>query len=150
MTTEIPDLWDEDIKVDVLPPVVILRVQAEAISRKTHGILSATVRTEVEGSGEGGKRNLEETHILELTAPAYGYSEEILKVVHPESRVYPAKIELPERINWGNGTVTHANTAATVDEFYTLLREALRSPLTRSSIDTLLARSNETRQAAKV
>ncbi len=155
MPTEIPDLWDDDIKIDVLPPVLILKAQAVALSRKTSGILSGSVRTEFSGVAEG-KNSLKETHILELTATAYGYSEEILKVTHSQSRVYPAKIELPASIEWSNPRGLNlmswnaTQATATVDEFLKYLREALRSPLTRGTIDTLIARSNESRQVVKV
>ena len=151
MPTEIPDLWDDDIKVDVLPPLLILKAQAVALNRKTSGILSASVRTELSSISDPEKTTLNETHFLELSAPVYGYSEEILIVTHARSRVYPAQILLPEAIRWSNNLLlSKSNSAATVEEFFKYLREALRSPVTRGSIDTLLARSNEMRQAVKV
>ena len=45
MSTTIPDLWSDDIQVDVLTPLVILRAQESRLGRKTQGILEARVTT---------------------------------------------------------------------------------------------------------
>lgn len=144
----IPDLWSDDIQVDVLPPAVILRRQGEALSSKTQGILTARVL-----SGRPIDHTDTRIHSLELVAPALGYSEVILKVEHDESRPYPVSLTLPDAIVWPSVQPTAEQpfgpleretvTANTVKQFLEFLRAALRSEQTRSTIDTLLARSNE-------
>ena len=70
MAVEIPDLWDEDIKVDVLSPVLILRKQGDLITRKTSGVLEAEVNSVYEAVGDGQVMQL--THSLRITASVIG------------------------------------------------------------------------------
>ena len=45
MSAAVTSLWPDDIKVDVLPPLAILRYQAAKLSKLTEGILEADVVT---------------------------------------------------------------------------------------------------------
>ena len=48
MTTAIPNLWPDDIKVDVLPPIAILKAQEGLLARMTQGMLVAKAPNEDE------------------------------------------------------------------------------------------------------
>jgi hypothetical protein len=147
MPTEIPDLWGDDIKVDVLPPSVILRAQATLIGRKTQGILSADVVSST--SDEDGERW--EEHTLQVFATSAGYRESILTVYHSANRVYPVTIQLPEDIDWGGSMIGSSRRVQcyTPEEFMPRLGTALQSRPTQAVIATLLARSNETKLSTR-
>src|SRR5207245_3229706 len=49
-TAAIPDLWSQDIKVDVLSPLAILRSQESLLSRKTKGDRKSTRLNSSHGS----------------------------------------------------------------------------------------------------
>lgn len=143
MPIEIPDLWDDDINIDVLPPLVILKAQDEGIRRKTQGILHTDISTTSETDDSDTTWI---THTLDLVATAIGYQESILRVTCREDRLYPATIGTPEQITWSDGkTASDMVRCFDPDEFITELRTALRSPPTKAAIATLLARSNEAR-----
>ncbi|MBY0459560.1 MAG: hypothetical protein K2V38_19745 [Gemmataceae bacterium] len=143
MPTEIPDLWDDDIKVDVLPPLVILRAQDEGIRRKTQGILRAAISTTVENEPDG---SVWVSHEFGLVAPALGSQESLLTVGHAERKLYPVQIFVPDEITWNDGkTISRSIRCYDPDEFIAQLRAALRSPPTKGSVSTLLALSNESR-----
>jgi hypothetical protein len=141
MPIEIPDLWGDDIKVDVLPPLIILKAQDEAIRRKTQG----TLHTEIITAEEEQNDAIWVIHTLDLIAAAIGYRESILTVSHEREKLYPVAIEVGVPIEWTDGTPAHRIRCFSADEFIRELRAALQSPLTKSTIATLLARSNEER-----
>lgn len=143
MPIDIPDLWSDDIKVDVLPPLVILKAQDDAIRKKTQGILHTEISTSHEL--EPDQIHFWVTHALELVAPAIGYRESVLNVSYREGKLYPATIEMPERIEWADGTASATVRCFDPDEFIAELRVALRSPPTKGAIATMLALSNEAR-----
>src|SRR4051794_24140654 len=85
MTATIPDLWSDDIRVDVLPPVAILRAQEGMLLRKTKGMLLAKVSTRKTPHGI--------QHVLDLVAPTLSdYTERVLTVRHKIEKAYPAAI----------------------------------------------------------
>jgi hypothetical protein len=142
MPIEIPDLWSDDIKVDVLPPLVILKAQDEAIRKKTGGILHSVITTGSEF--EDDQEYV--TYTMDLVAPALGYRESILTVSHRQGKFYPATIVLPEAIGWSTAPGASSSTYSrcySADEFIQQLRIALQSQPTRSTITSLLASSNE-------
>src|SRR4051794_11804124 len=82
MTTTLPDLWSDDIKVDVLSPLVILRSQEGYLERKTQGLLQAKVATTRSGDWV--------QHQLDLIAPALGgYRRSLLTARHNAEMIYP-------------------------------------------------------------
>lgn len=100
MAANIPSLWPNDIKVNLLPPLTILRTQADALARLTDGIVQADVIT------TSGHEDFV-VHRLELYAPLaalrrYG----ILNVTH-RTEYYPAVLEAdcfrPKSIRDGRG-----------------------------------------------
>lgn len=152
MPIEIPDLWSDDIKVDVLPPLVILKAQSEPISRKTKGILRTEVTTTI---AHQGTPEAATTHVLDLVAPALNYSESLLEVTHRQDRMYPVTLTVPDPIPWNMGydglsAPRQSVAAKSADELIGYLRQALRAPNTRSAIESVLARTNEARIAGEV
>ena len=170
MPITIPNLWPNDIMVDVQPPLAILRAQAEKIGEITHGILTAEVTT-VTGHEDFA------VHRLDLIAPKLdGRTHRLLSATH-RTDFYPVVIEAdvyrPTRISKqavdklvlenlaakvGIDTRTEyplrawppvddwRPTASDQDEFVKLVGEVLKSSAVRSVIDSLLALSNEKNQ----
>jgi hypothetical protein len=134
------DFWSDDIKVEVLTPLMILRAQEPALRKKTKGILQAEVETVSTDSSV--------IHNLYLVAPALGnYKEKILSVTHTPSLVYPCEVASSTLSG-----VRHVAVVPSLSEtiysqtgFIDRLRDALQSPFVRSTIDSLLAKSNEQR-----
>jgi hypothetical protein len=80
-----PDLWPDDFGTeDVVPPVVILREQGQALAKKTGGLVVGNVIS---------KRNGDEfLHTFLLEVPTLDdYSYQLLQVKHP-ILLYPAKL----------------------------------------------------------
>ncbi len=150
MPLEIPDLWSDDIKVDVLPPLTILKAQDEAIRRKTQGILhlEVTAREEQEDRGDEGFVYWT-IYALDLVAIALGYHESLLEVLHRKGKLYPVTIQMPEEIEWtqylqetiSSNTIRCYSSETFIDH----LRTALQSQYTNSVIASLIAQSNEVR-----
>lgn len=152
MAETLQDLWPDDIKVDVLTPIAILRMQEEGLSRRTQGLLRAEVKTV-----EAGTRV---RHTLDLYAPSLNYRETLLTAGHNAGEIYPVRVEaeafLPiartigELASSGGAIPLHMNlnairNASSDVEFTRLVREILQSPRVRSRIHSLLARINETK-----
>ncbi len=144
MPTEIPDLWGDDIRVDIVPPLVVLKTQAEAISRRTKGMLTADVSSSRDVDDDGA---VECRHKLLLQARSIGYhGEELLQIQHYENRYYPLTIELPTGIVWDyadSDTPTAYRRCNDQDELLAALGRALTSPPTKAALNSLLARVNE-------
>ena len=134
MPSKIPDLWPDDISTDVLTPLAIMRAQSPGLSRRTKGLLEADINSV--------EKDKEVVHNFDLTAPALSnFRERILFVTHERNRVYPAKIEAACFMRkQGPSTVCRAMSQ---DEFLTLISEVIRSPDVRSTIESLIAQSNE-------
>jgi hypothetical protein len=161
MTPTIPDLWSEDITVNVLPPVAVLRALEGLLARKTQGLLQAKLTT------TATDRLVQ--HQLDLVAPALNfYRERLLSATHDRDMVYPVLVTAacfaprsPNPPHW-LAPMTQAVTAVseflerpaanqreatTQEEFIDLVREVLHSAEVRSLIQSLIARSNEVRAA---
>jgi hypothetical protein len=157
MTIAIPDLWSDDIKVDVVTPLAILRAQTGPISRKTKGILEAEVTTI---SSEAGRVR----HQLDLIASVLdGYRHRLLAATHERDLVYPVTVEAecfkPAPTSGDIGEALESVTvpepdwrprAYTEQEFIDLVSKALRSGEVRSIIQSLIARSNERMDNARI
>lgn len=148
MTTTIPDLWSDDIKVDILTPLAILRTQVTFLERKTQGVLRADVfTTEADDWVQ---------HQLDLIAPAlHQYRTTLLTARHHRDRVYPVTIQaecfFPKRefttvsVRTATETPPDQREASTQEQFIELVRQVLQSEHVRSIIQSLIARSNEAR-----
>jgi hypothetical protein len=164
MTATIPNLWPDDIKVDVLPPLVILRAQASKIHQLTKGVLLGEVTSTEDSDGFV-------THRLDLIAPALDNRRaRILSVTHREG-FYPVVIEAecfrpkapPRPRSRPAGEVTSRFFGSSEwpdpkdwrpigggqDEFIRRVGEVLKSKEVRAVIDSLLALSNEKNQPAE-
>jgi len=80
------DLWPEDIvDVTIIPPVVFLKEQASALTKKTDGL----VEGHIESSQEGQKF----MHRFNFVAPALGhYTLSFLRVTH-QIDLYPIRVQ---------------------------------------------------------
>lgn len=149
MTTAIPDLWAPDIKVDVLPPLAILKAQESLLARKTQGMLEAKLSTmEAE--------NLVQ-HQLDLIAPSLNfYRERLLTATHDRTMLYPVTITancfypkprtqieaIASQIKNSLDQPLPQREAATDEDFVQLVRQVLQSEQVRALISSLLARIN--------
>ncbi len=136
------DLWPDDISVDIVTPLAILRAQVGPLQKKTKGLLRVNVSTQTSSEGDSV------IHKMDLVAPALGnYRQEILSVTHTKDRVYPVQIEaecLATSVGDDeSGYVDFKRQADTEQEFIRLLGEVLRSGPVRAVIHSLLARMNE-------
>jgi hypothetical protein len=157
MTTAIPDLWPSDIKVDVLPPIAILKVQEGSLARRTQGMLQAKLTTtETETLVQ---------HQLDLIAPSLNfYRERLLAATHDRIMVYPVTVtagSFAPKPDDGKGLGGHTKSAidsigrhltglggdqrkaATDAEFLQLIRDVLHSEEVRALIYSLIARINQ-------
>jgi hypothetical protein len=145
MATTIPDLWSDDIKVNVLPPLVILKAQEGSLARRTKGMLQARLTTV-----ESGKRV---QHQLDVIAPSLdAYRERLLSAAHDREMLYPVTVVseafVPEPTSPLGlpGTVQAVSAsqrqAVTDDDFIQLVREVLHSRWVRALIHSLIARIN--------
>ncbi len=168
MSATIPSMWPDDIKADVLPPIAILRSQAEKIRDLTQSILFAEVTTTT------GHDDFS-VHRLELVAPRLGDRRYgVLSVTH-RTDFYPLVMEAdcfrPRTLDvqkvrkqaleslassWmGVDVRTHIPTrswpppddwrpvVADQEEFFLRIGEVLRSMEVRSVISSMIASSNE-------
>lgn len=152
-TTNVTDLWPDDIHADVLSPAMVLHAQVEALAKKSGGILRVDVRTDM---------NQEKIELsLDLIAPAVNdYRITLLKVWHDPDMVYPATVKsrglLPAQARRGEmpqiplmayppheSSMPDERTAETQEEFIKVISDILRSGWVRSLIQSLIARSNE-------
>jgi hypothetical protein len=142
-TTTIPDLWSNDIKVNVLPPIAVLKAQEGLLARKTQGMLQAKLSTtETEKLVQ---------HQLDLIAPSLNfYRERLLSVTHDREMLYPVTVTAeafaPKPLNSNQPFMLLQSVmqrrAATDDEFIEMVREVLQSDRVRALIHSLIARIN--------
>lgn len=173
MGTTMTSLWPDDIKIDVLRPATILKIQADGLARLTHDLVRAAVTTTT------GYEDFV-VHRLELIAPRlddrrYG----VLNATH-RADFYPVLLEadcyrrirrprqprpnssaaqaavLAHALGELAGAVADAANgpppwppddwrpvAANQDEFVKLVGEVLRSREVRAVIESMIALSNE-------
>jgi hypothetical protein len=163
MTATIPNLWPDDIKVDVLPPLAILRVQASKIHQLTKGVLLGDIQTLTGSDGFV-------SHRLDLIAPTLdNRRKSVVSVTHREA-FYPVVIEADcYRPKIQQQPIGYAGAAMSLvigapewpdakdwrpiadsqEEFLRRVGEVLKSKEVRAVIDSLLALSNEKNQPAE-
>ena len=151
MPVMLEELWSDDIKVDVLSPLAILRAQEGGLARRTNGLLQAKVET----TDAGDERH----HTLNLVAPSLGYRERLLMASHRSDQIYPVILtaeafdpDLYGTVNLNRitgrvgpilGLAHNQRRAATDQDFIDLVRQVLRSETVRSRIQSLIARIND-------
>src|SRR6185437_953533 len=147
MPGTIPDLWPDEIKVEIASPLAILRRQASQLRIWTKDLLEAEVKTYFE--------NGEATHEFRIVAAALdGYAFSLFTASHSKDLVYPVTISYKP---WddaveakrgrfqlqGEEIPSGARTANTPSEFLDLLKDILNSGHAKSVIVSLMARINE-------
>jgi hypothetical protein len=136
------DLWPDDIRLDPLSPLKILRHQAERLSERTRGLLTAEVLTTTEPTDSeylapSGK---ETVHRFEITVPKLkGYRYQMFECRHDSEQIYPVYIEADDN----HEIDTDDETAATQDELMLILRKLFASKQHRGVITSLLTRIAE-------
>ncbi len=161
MNESMPVLWSDDISSEPASPIAILRAQQRPLRQRTKGLLEAEIETTTGDTGQV-------RHGFDLVAPALNRARyRILYVTHKDDLVYPVIVEaecfkreenpqqpMSRRLTPSIlGTISPLpdgqRRAATDEEFINLVGEVLRSPQVRSLIQSLIARSNDQRNAAK-
>ena len=138
MAVQIPNLWPvEQVQVDVLTPLAILRVQATNLNQMTQGILVGKVST----------LSSEETvqHHLDVLVPVLNnYRHRLLSVTHAKDRAYPVVVQA-EYCNDVLISLVNGCQSFTQDHFMNLLGRILESQAIVSVLQSLIAQSNESR-----
>ena len=150
MAEPIPNLWAEDISVDVLPPLAILHAQAGLLGEMTKGLITAEIITEYDSTVEDGSTPNAQHH-MELTAPALNAARyRILTVYHKRELVYPASVEAEcfEPSDYDDYESFAWPEALREEDFLKIMKTTLRSKRVTSLIHSLIARSNEQRYLA--
>jgi hypothetical protein len=142
------DLWPDDFgKIDVVPPVAILREQAEVLKEKTKGLIQGLVQLSNAPSGSfddpgqpwttatstipTGKESGSFFHTFYLVAPSLdSYSYRLFGVRHPLES-YPLEIYFDEKKR-----VCHNE-----DEFIQQLKEVLSSEKTKKVVKAILSQA---------
>jgi hypothetical protein len=153
MSTMITDCWPDDIKVEVLTPLAILKAQEGLLAQKTRGMLQAKLSTT-----ESEKLV---QHQLDLIAPGLNfYRERLLTATHDRTMLYPVIVTSeafasPEPLDPLKAAVASLQRsvdtsliqrkAATDEELLGLVRQVLQSERVRALIHSLIARLNAER-----
>lgn len=146
---QIPDLWPESLRVDVLTPYAVLSAQATKLTEKTQGLVEGRVTTRALPPGLW-------LHIFDLVAPVLSFRYTLFRLWHRESMPYPAvlwrgrepstkpsdiaralsedRMEPGSDLIWNEEKLLHA------------LQGVFQNPVTLSVVESLISRSNEVRQ----
>jgi hypothetical protein len=86
------DLWPDDIRVEVLEPLEILRAQEDSLAQKTNRLLRAEVRTT--DYKDKNEKVTTIAHSLDLIAPVLNeYRITLLRATHSADAIYPVLAE---------------------------------------------------------
>lgn len=142
MSNEVTGYWPDDFNIKVLSPLAVLRIQANDLSVKTHGLLEAEVVSAV------GPKLV--SHELQLVAPALGGERRtVLTVKHGPNEPYPATLEAAvftptdEEMHDLGENEDGRPVASTMQEFNDLVKRVIQSRQVRATAQSLLARSQE-------
>jgi hypothetical protein len=153
MATDESDLWPADLVVDVRSPIMILNEQAEALSKRTKGIVKGEVVSGVSGRFEQPS--------FDLVAPAVGVRHRILRVRYSKELPYPVVLiagplqrnivafadqpdfATPAEWNLAGDEAAQARLAHTPNEVREFLKTIFNAPTSRATLFSLVARSNE-------
>src|SRR5437764_5610666 len=134
MSGPIPDLWPEEVKIDVVTPLAIMRYQAGLLRKRTSNLLTAEVQSEQE-------ENQVMQH-FQLVAPGLGYYQyRLFSVQHPPQLVYPVGIKAPGILFHpveSTGVSVDYGEANTQEEFIDCVSRILHSPRTKAIIQSLI------------
>lgn len=137
MPATIPNLWPQnEVNVETLTPLAILRAQVPPLTQMTKGLLEADVYTQ---AGDKGEVN----HIFDVVAPVLNnYRHRILVCGHKVDMVYPVYFNV-DNVTFKGGS----REAYTEAEFEAKLGQVLQSQSVIAVLSSLIARSNEARPA---
>jgi hypothetical protein len=126
--TQIPTLWPADkVSLDIVSPLAILKMQANALTTLTKGLLVGRVKSY--------DKEDQQRHQLQVFAPVIEVTYTLLEVFHDKHKPYPVSIS-------GSGLLA-AGYASTESRFIELLSVALSSDGTLGVINSAIAESNE-------
>ena len=154
MTDLSPDLWSEDIGLDILSPAIILNTQAAIIQKRTKGVIVAELI-------QRKFRNVTELY-FDLKGQAARHRSRLMVCRFLDDNVYPVWIT-SEALNEGrysdeddsvvespfvmDPAELRATTVATdQQDFMIAVSAVLRSIIVKSTINSMIAKSNETKQ----
>lgn len=153
MPNESHDFWP-DIRSDVRSPAMILNEQAEALLKKTRGVIQPDLLEEC-------SRGIVKLYFDIVAPAANNYRQRVLTVRQKESGTYPAvitasslsqfnghgkyKYRLAKFVEWEMADAEGICSYLTQDpeEFDNLTAMVLQSVSVRTSLISLLAKSNE-------
>ncbi len=152
MADTIRNLWPQDIRADILPPLAILKAQIAPLSQITGGLLRAVLSTRTETIDSADQQFAGESHFkledslvesptrvyhdLSVSAPSLdGRPYHLLTLHYRRDRYYPAI--LSSHLNH------EGEKSTTEEEFVESLRTVLQSSSTRPLINSLLARIHD-------
>lgn len=123
-----PDLWPADLgDFKLMPPVSILREQADWLSKKTKGRLDGKVIS--------GRDSSSFLHRFLVVAPALdNYSYELFKVWHPID-YYPLKFSM--------GSSAYSKECKDEQQFLAAIKEFLADEKTKRVVSAILAQIEE-------
>lgn len=127
MSSVTADLWPADLKFEeVVPPVSILKAQANFIGQRTQNLIEGNITTSNSGNSFG--------HSFTLVAPALGgYRYHLFSIEH-DVKMYP--VTLFYRDDTGNGLICRTEAALS-----DAIRDILSSDETRKIVSALVAQS---------
>ncbi|MCI0699697.1 MAG: hypothetical protein L0241_01250 [Planctomycetia bacterium] len=149
MANDNSDLWPPDLVVDVLTPLMILNEQAEALAKRTQGVVKGEVLNTLARPFE--------LLTFDLLAPAIGFRHRLLAARFVMERPYPVVliadslsdplpgIECADESEWNLSDEEHsrARLAHTPDDVRKLLKQIFNNSRTRGVLFSMVARSNE-------
>jgi hypothetical protein len=152
MNSDEGDLWPDEITVDALSPAMILNQQAEALTRRTQGLVRGDL------SVIEDPRTVSTLH-FDLVAPAVPYRRRILVVRYNGNAVYPAVITSHDAITLSSGTHPgvgwgiegfedrqRPRVSYTPSEFEKYVAQILSSGRVKSAVLALIAKTNDVRR----
>lgn len=140
MNNEIPNLWATDnINLNIISPLAIMRTQAGNLETMTRGLLKAVILPSVaEKSG-----NI--FYAFDIIAPALNnYQHRLFSVRHASELVYPVTFYGSSELQTEQEWMLDANSNAySESDFINKLGYVLQSAYTVAIIQSLIARSND-------
>jgi hypothetical protein len=149
MTSGVKSYWSAQIKPDILSPKQILRVQAEALTAQTKGVLIGELL-------ESKREDKEIVLSLDMLAPIINYRHRVLTARYTAGSLYPVVLDAdvfrPKGIQPVGAHITDmlggkkpASQADNDEELVKLIEKVLTSPEVVSIAQSLIALSNEAR-----
>ncbi|ODA28760.1 hypothetical protein [Planctopirus hydrillae] len=131
-TSQIPDLWSDQILPAVATPKSLLEMQAKKLATHTNGLVVAEV-TRSERTADTV------SHHLVVRAPVRNFSQEVLEIRHHKMVVYPCTIHAEEL----ESEFADEAEAYSPQQVLDALAQVLRSPRIVALVNSLVALSND-------